>query len=555
MTMRTLASPRPGKGIALPATNALFWPAAACALVLVLHLALALGRAINWDEFYHYSLIHQFSADKLTNPMLTMLARTYSWVLLIPGDNITQILAARIGMFVFTAGTAVATYFLARGLTSKPIALICALAWLSAGFVLQHATSVRTDTIAAALLMTSLAIMINSRLTLRDSVICAACAALAVLFTMKSVLYAPAFAGIAWLRWQEADRSWQATWRLALLPVLVGVCFALFYAVHAAFLPEAQGSASSASSAANKMFRLFEMPYWNHAVKAASTAPVFTLALVLLPFTLWQSKALSRDERIAIIGLVLPITTLLFYHNSAAYYYVFMLPPVAVACCVSFAFMTKRYSVMLISAVMALSALGMWALEDRGHLDKQRRIVAAADQIFDEPVAYFDFPAQLAHFPKANGFLTVWGNEAYLKGYGGSMSATMANTPVPLVLENNQALTAALQTREPVAAFLPVDLAMLRDTYINFWGIYWIAGEELSAGESRTVELRVPGEYTVRDGQIAIDGMLYLPGEVITLDRGIYDLAAFDTSARLIWGNRLEVPTMPPPEEPIWIEF
>lgn len=555
MSTRPLTSPRDMPKLALPATGSLVWPVMALVLLAGLHLSNALGRAINWDEFYHYTQINELLAGTLSKPMQTLQARMFGWVRWLPLGNIDQIIAARGVMLGFTLACAASIYALAHGFASRKAALVCALAWLSAGFVLQHASSYRPDAIAAALLMASLTVMTRSRLGLGASLVVAALAALAVLVTIKSVLYAPAFAGIAWLRWQEAGRTRASALRLIALAAQVVALFGVFYMAHSAFLPGTFDSGAMVAGSAGQMFQPFTFPYAHHALKAAATAPIFALALLAAPVLLWRDRSLTGAERVALASLLLPITSVAFYHNSAAYYYVFIPPPVAVGCLIAFRAMITRYSLLAVSAVMVLSAGAVFATEERETLAKQRQIVAAADQIFAEPVAYFDFPGMIGHFPKANGFLTPWGAQAYREGFGETMAEALERREVPLVLENDPAFTDALRTQAEVPVLLAQDVALLRDTYVHFWGPYWLAGEALDAGETRVVTIRVPGSYTVRDGSIGIEGMLYLPGEVLHLDRATHTLAAYDRPARLIWGDGLKEPEMPAPEEPYWTQF
>lgn len=555
MSSRPSSSARIAAGLSLPQTSSMVWPIAAMLLVACLHISNMLGRAINWDEFYHFSQIHELLAGTLTKPMQSLHQRLFSWVAYLPGDNISQIIAARAAMMVFVLIAAGATYALASAFASRRVALVCALAWLSSGFVLQHATSYRPDALAAALLMSSLAIMTLSRLDLRASLVVAALAAIATLVTIKSALYAPAFAGIAWLRWQEAGRTREASIRLLLLAVLTALLYGVFHTIHSALLAEAQGTAGVLASSANQMFQPFTFPYGHHAIKAALTAPLLALAVLASPLLIWRAKDLTGPEKVALGALLLPVTTIAFYHNSAAYYYVFMLPPVAVGCLIAFRTMIARYSLAATSAVLALSALAVFATEEREVLDKQRQIVAAADSIFAEPVAYLDFPGMIGHFPKANGFLTPWGAQAYREGYGHTMSEALEAGTVPLLLENDPAFTEVLRNGKNPALLLPEDAAMLRDTFVHFWGPYWLAGIELPQDQARIAHVRVPGPYTVRDASIVFDGMLYLPGEVIHLDRGEYEFTAFDKPARLIWGDQIAEPEMPPPDEPHWTQF
>src|SRR6185437_9996812 len=93
---------------------------------------------------------------------------------------------------------------LAARFAGRTTGLLCALAYLSAGFVLQHGFSFRFDPVDAALLMSA-----------RGVLLFAALGGLAAAYTIKCVLYAPAFAGLAWLRWSEAEDKQRFAMNLA----------------------------------------------------------------------------------------------------------------------------------------------------------------------------------------------------------------------------------------------------------------------------------------------------------------------------------------------------
>ena len=114
----------------------------------------------------------------------------------------------------------------------------------------------------------------------------------------------------------------------------------------------------------------------------------------------------------------------------------------------------------------------------------------------------------LGSFPKANAFMSSWGSMNYLEGQSPTYRQIMARRAVPLVLENN-AMFSNVLTGTPDPHFLPADAAALRENYIRFWGPIWLAGRELQANETRTVQIGVPGDYTVADGVIDIDGKRY----------------------------------------------
>jgi len=556
MSSQPLVAPTTSHRIALPRAGSMAWPLAGITLMLALHLAATFWRWINWDEFIVYSQIHQLARGELSLPLQTFQTRLFQWILGLGLSNIDQIIAARGVMFGFLLATAGAVFAVAERFTQRRVALACALSWLSMGFVLQHATALRTDPMAAALLMTSLAVMVRSRLGLGASLLVAGLAAFAALVTLKCVLYAPAFAGVAWLRWSDAGRSRQMGMRLLALALLVPALFALMYLVHSSQLPAGTDARTVATQSAALMFRPFVMEHWQHLVKGAFVSPFLTVLIGTMMVLLVRKNERPPAERWALAGMALPLSAFLFYTNAYAYFFVFILPPVCVACLVSIEAAIRRYSLAMVSIALTANGAAICLLEDLELQGKQRQIVDAADQIFPQSVTYFDGSAQLGQFRKANVLLDAWNIEAYrFGGYAVSMEAATEREPIPLLLVNTSELIAVLEEGNDSWQFQPGDIAMLRDTYIRFWGPYFVAGEALRPGESRTAKIRVPGPYTVRGGLLSINGVTYLPGEVIRLQRGTSRLTAGSSAVRLVWGDRLAEPAIPAPIKPYWNEF
>ena len=546
----------------VPGAASLAWPIGALALMACAHLYLATFRAVNWDEFFHFSQVHIFANGGWLQPLQTLHARVFAWALDFPGGPIEQIRAIRWVVFLFVLGTVGAIYLLTRRFANRAVALTCALLYLSAGFVLQHATSFRADAMIAALLMASLAILARAPLRPLTLLAIAALPALAAVESIKVVLYAPAFAGIAWLRWSESGFDRRTLLRLAAIPLLAAVLFGLLYLGHAHGLGGGAGATDGAAAqvvrnSGAKMFALGGLPYYVFILKAALLALVFAVLVLCTPWVLAREDSRPRDERIALAGLWLPITVVSFYHNTAPYFYVFILPPVAVACAPAAARLIERYSLRAVCCLAAVSGLALLAIEDRRAQGNQAQIIAAADAIFDEPVAYFDFPAMLGAWPKANHFMTPWGQDGYLARQMPSFRALMERQPVPLVIENSPAFEQLFGTTGSVPDFLPEDADTLRENYVRYWGPLHVAGRIANGGAGQqTSAFLVPGPYTVLDAPMVVDGRSLSVGSVVQLARGVHTIgAAGPKDARLIWGDRPGVPADPAPATPFWADF
>ncbi len=540
-----------------PSANSLRWPLAAIALALVLQFHLALTRAINWDEFWHYSQIHTHLSGGFLKPLLSLHVQLFGWVTQLAGTGVDHIVIIRMFMFACLCVIAWCIYLVAAAFATRKVALLAVLLYLTSGFVLQHGSSFRFDPMAAACLMGCLAVLTRARLSWWALLLAALLGALAMMVTIKSAIYAPAFAGIAWWRWSLEGYGWNVPLRLSAMLLAAVALFGAMYWLHASSLATmAEGNAASVralESASGKMFSLGDLPYTIHIARAALVSMVLAICIVLTPVLLWKGNR-PQSERIALAALWSQILLLGVYHNTAPYFYVFLLPPVAVACTVVVPQIIARYGTGLLCAVLALNVLGIWAVEDRGVQASQARLQTAADTIFTQPVAYFDDAAMLGHFPQANGFMTPWGTENYLRGQRPSFVQLLQDRPVPLLINDADKFAALFDGAEANPAFLPRDAEALRDTYIGFWGPFMLAGEVVAA--ERTAEIRVPGPYTVRDAAILVDGTEHAAGSVVQLTRGEYRLApASNAPATLLWGDHLTAPDQAPPPEPYWTDF
>jgi len=549
--------------------NSMGWPIVAIAFTLLLQAYLVFTRAINWDEFFYYFETYRFASNgDLARALQTWHVRLFGWIVGTGGSgtSIDRILLARCIMYGCELVSLAAIAGIAAKFTDRTIGLLCALGYLAAGFVFQHGFSFRADPMLAACLMGALWILCCSRLQLGSNLLFGALVATAGMLSIKSALFAPAFAGIAWYRWNEDARSIGSALRMIGATILASVLFGLLYLYHSQDVatPIAQaGSAAPSVSAASqdmvaesarKMFSFAVQPYWQDIPRAMTNSLPLALLVLMTPQALLR-RDVPRHRRLALFGLFLPITLLAFYHNTAPYFYAFMLAPVAVACCLAMVSLRNRYSVRLISLVLAFNAFAVWALDGPSRIGNQRQIVKVAHQVFKQPVGYFDFCYMLTDFRKANGFMTLWGVDQYFATGRSLYRERLMRQQVPLLLEDDPMYTRLLREETNHNQSTQADFDTLRATYVHFWGPFWIAGQDLTAGEApREAELLVPGIYTARGGAITVDGQALEKDATIKLERGTHRLAAVSGDARLVWGNRLEVPDEPEPG-PMWTYF
>ena len=537
--------------------NAFRWVAAALLATLLLQLPMVLNRAINWDEFFHYSQVVKMANGTLTLPLQTLYTRAFIWVPGLPGLGVDHIILIRLFMLACELVTLACIVGMAAHFTNRTTGLLCALAYLSASFIFRHGTSFRFDPPAAALLMASAWILLRGGLRTPAMLASALLAGTAAVLTIKTVLYAPVFAGVAWLLWSKGGHRRQDVVRLIGLALGVILCSAIIYIVHAGTLGEESGgeARSLITRASGSMFTLGNPLYRWHAFVFAVTSPILAIAALVAPIVIWRGGC-GTEYKIALTAMWLPLTTLLFYHNTAPYYYVFMMAPVAVAASPAFAAASRRYGARFIAFLLLVCAVTILVIEPENTIERQRQIQREAQRLFPEGVAYFDACAMLGAFRKANVFMTPWGIRDYLGGNLPSMAQGMKRDSVPLLVNNDWMFDDALLSDKEIRVFLPKDLVAIRDTYVPFWGPFWLAGK-LVAADNRDVtwNVRVSGPYTVRDGAMIIDGRRFVRDEIVTLSRGLHVLSTGKESARLLWGERLKVPASKPPAEPYYMPF
>jgi hypothetical protein len=523
--------------------------AGAACLMLIAHLWVALTRSINWDEFHYFDLIRRYAAGTLDAPLQTFHVHLFSWLLELPFEPTAQVRGGRLVMLACLGGAALATYGIAARFASRPAAALVALAWLTGGFVVWHGTAFRTDPMATVLLMASLWLLACRALTARNALVAGALAGLAALITIKSGLYAPAFAAIAMLRWDQDGQ--RAVIRSAAVTALSALTtFAVLYQWHAGQLIAAPPNAGMADtqSAWSTVFSEGILPRADALWTQIKLAPHISFLIAFAPLAWWFAR-FDRSRMLVMIGLTLPLVTVLIYRNAYPYFYVFVLPTVLVATAPAIELIVRRISATGFGLLLTLLGIGLATAGPRGTLDGQRQTIAAAKQLFPQPVTYIDFAGSLGSQNRATDFmLSGWGLKNYHARGIPELRQIMLHKTVPLLVVNHPVLDAAMAGERPNERLMDADAAALRGNYIPHWGRLYVAGKVFSPGaDPIEAEFLVPGPYTLEGAALELDGKAYRPGDIISLDRGFHRIGGSrEVQATLRWGKNLPWPAEAP---------
>lgn len=524
-------------------------------LLFAIHVSMALGRSINWDEFWFYNQIQVVARREFIQPLQTIHTRFFApWLPNLPGSEIDHILIARFFMLACLAVTSASIYAIVVAFSTGRTALLVTAAYLGAGFVLQHGTSFRVDPIVTAFLSVGLAIAARTRLSIPAIIALGLTIGIAAMVTIKMVLWAPAFAGMALWRWQDEGWDWRYPLRWLGAGGIALLVFGGLYLLHGTGGNEAAAASASGTlnRSAGKMFGFLSSPNLDMALKAITTGLPLAIMAALVP---WKALAIdvNRTRRIAILAMWLPALTPLYYYNSYPYFFAFILPPVAITCAFVLPMFVDRYGQTLVAAAIAGSALMVWTVDARGITHHQRQLNTAVHQSFPEPVRYFDCCGMIATFTKENDFRTSWGIEKYLRANRPTLLERMREVPVPLLLDNKREFAGA-DGIVNARTLHPEDAAALANTYIRLWGDIFVAGRKLPPAAMSEWEVLVPGAYRI-DGMITINGNVHADGTVVELPRGDILLEnRGDVDARIIWGVHTREPQLEEPDL-YWTSF
>jgi hypothetical protein len=554
--MATLAARARGtQAAAISLTRAEAIALAALAATFALQLYLAFAKAINWDEYFHYSLIQQHARGEPVQWLQTPFVWLFAWVPGLPGEGIEHIQLIRVLMLPFEAVTCAALFGIARRFAGREAALLCALAYATGGWVFLHAFALRADTIAAALLASALWLATCGPVRPQNMIAIGLLVMLASVATIKSVLWGPAFVGAALLRVPQSERT---TWPpLVMVAGTVGV-IALAIGGLAALAPDMLKDARQvAIASAERMFSAGLFPQGGYLLAQIGFAPVLAVLAILAAVTLPRLQLPGR-EKWSLACLLTPMLSVVLYRNAFPYFYAFILPPVAAACAPAAERLVTRYRLVPLCLLLLANAVVLTAMQDRSVPRAQRQVLDGVHAIFEHPVAYIDESGMIPDFPRAvPHFSTGWALEGYWRKGEPEYAEALGRRPVPMMLLNTHTLRNVFEDTGIEEHLMPRDVEVLHASYIPHWGPIYVAGKRIPAGaKPLRIDVAVPGTYTVESAAVTIRGRRYAPGQLVDLERGPVRIGGGRTSeAVLRWGDHLSRPSSPAPEGALFTNY
>jgi hypothetical protein len=502
----------------------------------------------------------------MSKALLSLHVHLLGWLTHLPGDEIDQIIVGRFVMLACLSGTCLLLYALARTFFSPVASLVAVLAFASSGYTMVHGASFRADPMAAAFIMLSLALMARCPPTRGWALLAGVAAAVAGMITIKVVLYAPAFIGVAVWRLRTSAERRRIFWWLGGIAAAAAAAFAGLYLLQLGLVDRASIAATQASlnnAAQTTLLGAGLLPRLRYIGHAALVSPVQTLllggGLIGVSLAIVRARGDERMRLFAIACCAANLLCLLFYRNAFPYFFPFILPPAMLlaAWVIDWSPLLKRPSSQIfLSAALLIPAMLVAYGSTHRPYHPQRAIVSAVHQIFPQPVKMIDHSHMIGSFPKRGFFMSTWGMANYRAGKP-IFAGILARETVPLLLLDHLSLAEAVGAEgkvrlPPDQILLDEDRAILSQNYVPHWGPIWVAGKRLHPlGPSGAFDILIPGPYTLEGGTMIIDGKRVIGGDVVVLGRGRH---RFETQSRdmrvLRWGKKLAKPAAPAPPGP-----
>tara|TARA_R110001606_G_scaffold240012_1_gene388095 strand:+ start:2219 stop:3895 length:1677 start_codon:yes stop_codon:yes gene_type:complete len=541
-------------------------------LCFVLRLNLIFVYEINWDEFLNLSMVHDFLRGDLREPLQTIFIQAFRWLPSISANEVDQIIAGRMIVYLMGVGTALFIYLVSRRYMGITAALFAVLSYISFSLVIRQGMSFRTDPMATFLLMGAIWALVCHSGRLGFAILGGFLIALAGMVTIKSIFYVPAI-GIILLTQIYFSENRMLTFAFASIATIAAlVSFAVLYLFHQSTLSDPASALAFLDRTTGKT--LGERDF-SAAQRTFSTGLVYNLVFwVAAAIGLFEAikkigagPGAARGDAIITASLALILLSLFLYTESYVYYYTFMLAPVAVLCGLGFASLSgksARKIGFVAGILLGVGFLGQYvqAVGRTNHF--QHEIVEVVHRAFPEPVPYIDRASMISSYPKKSIFMSSWGMADYYAKDERIMRGILEGDQPPFLIANRRMLALDRLEEDEFGpehlGFFREDRDILQDNYIRHWGPIFVAGKRFVLDRdaaSKTFEILVAGEYQLQSVEnVVIDGQILEPGGTLDLAQGAHQITVGKAGEYVLrWGHNLYKPSGKSPDKPVFTDF
>ena len=549
--------------------------------ILCLQVFLLVNFNINWDEFHYLSIIFEHSRGTLSKSLQTFHVHFFTWITQLGWDEVQLILLSRTFMLCCELSTLGFIFLISRRFVSIKFALIGVVSYLASGFVLMYGTNFRSDPIITALLMASIYLLMDRSNYLWRCLAASITVALAIVISIKSVLYIPPLIGaLVWgMRSMEGIKN-----KLVIcfgLALSVSITTLMFYLWHRSTLSPGAADAAGAAGAAgaadafSKLDSIFskmliDVPFWPQKKYFLSWAIASwpQMLLVLAGFYLLQTRHKAQSSVLLKVSVLftLPILSIFFYRNAYPYFFPFIVAPLMIVVSIGAQEVSQnvsrlfaRSSISILVIYMVICTLGHAFLYSFHNQISQREIIATIHTIFPEPTPYIDRNSMISSYPKCGFFMSKWGIENYRRKGKPIFAQVLEECEPKFLIINSRQLVSVMIRRppkDPLLSLFDQDAKVLRANFIHHWGYIWVAGKSFGPGISAIkFNIAIEGTYTVESPQpVTINGQQYKGGDYIFLSRGSHTINSASHWTNLRFGRRLPRPDFTP-TKPIYFSF
>jgi len=550
-------------------------------IALCLKFRLIFQISINQDEFGYLSRVYSYTQGNLTGQFQTFHVHFFKWISYFSKNEVTQIIVARLVMYLFFFGTCLLTYLIGRQFINRPGALFAVLCFVSFSYVVVNGASFRSDTISAFLCLFSTYFIISKPQSKILMIIAGMAFALSLMVTIKSIFHLLTIGIIFFLYLLvTAQNRWNVVKQITCFVVALIVGFFLFYQFHISKLVPTSlrdprqflRNTSSKVIILNKLF--LKWRFLELSIHQNTTIWILILVgIILVIWSLFHKKGEKIYNRLILLIFLAPVFSLIFYRNAFPYYYVFILTPAIIFCGIvvhKIMEVVRKtesiFSSVIIAALILIVFFNFvfyYLMFSPNRNFEQKKLLKAVHEIFPEPVSYIDGCSMVASFPKAGFFMSSWGMENYLRANKPIMKDILIKNHPLFVLANVPHLNLSLPRTKAISdtnySLLEEDWNVLKLNFLHHWGPIYVVGKQFefrSVTDSQCFEILIPGKYTFEgEPDVSVDGIFLRPGDIINLNKGEHTITAISNSGKALlrWGKHLYIPASEPPLNPIFL--